>query len=316
MKFLNLRILTRILFVTTSVLPAIAQSINPPTIPQTAPMNDTEKNNLDLVLDWWREVIQGRHTELAEKYQAEDYIQHNPSVPTGRAAFIKFFNSLGPPINPIPTKLSPAPVVQGARGDFVWLIFEHVAKDPQDLSKTYYFYSFEVIRIQDGKVQEHWDAAKKMPNTPPFVAYNGAAPSKWNAGKLSEMEEHNLSVATEASKDMLQYWHPELADRLLDPGCVQHNPNIPQGRDGFKQGVRHIPGRAPQEIKPEWKNEPVLSLVDGPFVLFMWERKDKDPAAPTQDYSWNLFDVVRIENGLIKEHWDEGQIASPTAAAK
>ena len=155
-----------------------------------------------------------------------------------------------------------------------------------------------------------------MPDTPPFVAYSGAAPSKWNAGKLSETEEHNLNVATDASKDMFQYWHLELADTLLTPDIIQHNPNIPQGRDGFKQAVSHIPGRTPQKIKPEWKDEPVLSLVDGPFVLFMWERKDKDPAVPTQDYIWNLFDVVRIENGLVKEHWDEGQIAAPNAAAK
>jgi predicted SnoaL-like aldol condensation-catalyzing enzyme len=316
MRFLNLRTLTGIVILAMCVLPVIAESLNPPTTPQTAPMSEGESKNLDLVLDWWREVIQGRHTELAEKYQAEDYVQHNPNVPTGRAAFVKFFNSLGPPINPIPAKLSPAPVVKGARGDFVWLIFEHAAKDPQDLSKTYYFNSFEVIRIQNGKIQEHWDASKKTPNTPVFVAYSGAAPSEWNAGKLSETEQRNVSLATEASRDMLQYWHLELADTLLDPDIIQHNPNIRQGKDGFKQTVSRIPGRTPAEIRPEWKNPPVLVLANGPFVLFMWERKDKDPAAPTQDYSWNLFDVVRIENGLIKEHWDEGQIAPPTSAAK
>jgi predicted SnoaL-like aldol condensation-catalyzing enzyme len=311
MKVLNLRILIGVFSLTVFVLPVVPESVNPPTIPQSAPMNEVERKNLNLVLDWWREVIQGRHTELAEKYQAEDYIQHNPNVHTGRAAFIKFFNSLGPPINPIPTTLSPEPVVKGAKGDLVWLIFEHEKPDPQDWSKTYHFNSFEVIRIEDGKIQEHWDASKKMPDTPPFVAYSGPGPSKWAAGKLSETEEHNLSVATDASKDIFQYWHLELADTLLAPDIIQHNPNIPQGRDGFKQAVSHIQGRTPQKIKPEWKDEPVLSLVDGPFVLFMWERKDKDPAVPTQDYIWNLFDVVRIENGLIKEHWDEGQIAPP-----
>lgn len=34
-----------------------------------------------------REVFEGGHLELAEKYLAESYIQHYPRVPTGRAGF-------------------------------------------------------------------------------------------------------------------------------------------------------------------------------------------------------------------------------------
>jgi hypothetical protein len=52
-------------------------------------MTAAEKKNLDFVMNWWREVIESRHTEPAEKYRAEDYIQHNPNVPTGRAAFVR-----------------------------------------------------------------------------------------------------------------------------------------------------------------------------------------------------------------------------------
>jgi len=33
-------------------------------------------------------VLHAGHFELAPKYQAENYIQHNPNVPTGRAGFI------------------------------------------------------------------------------------------------------------------------------------------------------------------------------------------------------------------------------------
>src|SRR5262245_51164222 len=59
-------------------LPLAAESINPPTKPQTAPMTAQEKKNLDMVMDWWREVLYAGHFELAPKYQAENYIQHNP----------------------------------------------------------------------------------------------------------------------------------------------------------------------------------------------------------------------------------------------
>jgi hypothetical protein len=82
--------------------PLFAESINPPTTPQTAPMTAQEKKNLDMVLTWWREVLDGGHLELAPKYQAEDYIQHNPNVPRGRAGFVEFFSKFAKPKNPIP----------------------------------------------------------------------------------------------------------------------------------------------------------------------------------------------------------------------
>jgi len=294
-----------------------AESINPPTTPQTAPMNGQEKKNLDMVLNWWREVLDGGHLELTSKYQAEDYIQHNPNVPTGRAGFVEFFSKFAKPKNPIPDKLTNPPVVKGAKGDYVWLIFETEQKDPRDESKTYHSNSFDVLRIQNGKVQEHWDSAQKMADSGAVkTGVSPKPPMEWNTGKLSKEEQHNLALGTEELKDMLQYGHLELADKTMDPGYIQHNPNVPQGRDGFKAFMSRVPGRVPQDIKPEWKNPPVLTLVNGPYVFFMWDRMAKDPADPSREYKWNHFDVVRVENGLIKEHWDEAVIARPQAGGK
>lgn len=304
-----------------SPLAAQAQSINPPTEPQTSPvMTEAEKRNLAFVLDWWREVIQGGHLDLTAKYQADDYIQHNPNVPTGRAAFVDFFrNVVGvKPANPIPAKLDPAPVVTAAKGDFVFLIFEQQSPDPRDASKTYHHNSFEVLRLENGKVQEHWDSFKRMaapPGAPKPAAFEQppSQMARGSLGTLSAEERRNLELATIEMKDMLQYGHLELADTVMDPGYIQHNPNVPQGRDGFKQFMSRVPGRTPREIKPEWVSAPSLTLVSGPYVLMMWDRKDKDPNDPSREYVWNHFDVIRVENGLIKEHWDEAVIAPPAA---
>ena len=311
MQYVKYRFLAAALLA-AAVFPACAESINPPTIPQTAPMTAAEKKNLTMVLTWYREVIQARHTELAAKYQAEDYIQHNPNIPTGRAAFVAFFSSLGKPIDPIPAKLSPEPVVKGARGDFVWLIWEH--EDKRDASKTYHYNSFDILRIQNGKVQEHWDDAQRDPNSKTFIVQSAGFQSRGSTGKLSETEQHNLALATEELKDMLQYGHLELADKTMDPGYLQHNPNVPQGRDGFKQFMSRVPGRTPQEIKPEWKNPPSLTLVNGPYVVMMWDRRVKEPGDTGREYVWNHFDVVRVD-GQIKEHWDEARINPPASQA-
>jgi predicted SnoaL-like aldol condensation-catalyzing enzyme len=298
---------------------ALAASINPPTTPQTSPaMNDKEKANLKHVLDWWREVIEGGHMDLTANYQAEDYIQHNPNVPTGRAAFVTFFqNVVGvKPQNPIPTTLKRAPVVAGAKGDFVFLVFEQEQKHPTDASATYHSNSFEILRLENGKVQEHWDSAKRAPlpaGAPKPAAFEQpqAHPERGSTGTLSAEEKRNLDIGVMELKDMLQYGHLELADKVMDPGYIQHNPNVPQGRDGFKQYMSRTPGRTPQEIKPEWVRPPAITLVSGPYVVFMFDRTEKDPNDPSKEYVWSHFDVIRVENGLIKEHWDEAVMAAP-----
>lgn len=307
---MNLKSLIGALITMAGVSPVLAQSgnsINPPTTPQTAPMTASEQQNLDLVLKCWREVIEAHHTELAEKYLAEDYIQHNPNVPTGRAAFIKLFTGV-PPTNPMPEHLTRPPVVEGAKGDFVWLVFEDEAKDPHDPSKTYHYNSFDVLRIQNGKIQEHWDSEKRVSGSPDFVPSTAPAPSTWNTGKLSAQEQRNIGLATEEFKDMLQYGHLELADKTMDPGYIQHNPNVPQGREGFKKFMNGLVDGNRQEIKQEWKFGPVLILANGPYVLMMWNVPDKDPSDPTKTYTWNHFDMLRMEDGLEKEHWDEARI--------
>ena len=104
-------------------------------------MNAQEKANLKMVLDWWRIVIQSRHTEMAPMYQAETYIQHNPNIMTGRDAFVKVFGAR-PPVNPIPETMANPPVVQFAKGDYVGFIWERQAKDPTDESKMYKLQQF------------------------------------------------------------------------------------------------------------------------------------------------------------------------------
>ena len=198
-RLLNGNVFAALLIFTVCSPPAHADPINPPTATQTATMTAGEQRNLDMVLNWWREVIDAHHTELAEKYQAEDYIQHNPNIPTGRAAFVKVFSGI-PPVNPIPEHLLQPPVVKGARGDFVWLVFEDVAMDPRDSSRTYRFNSFDVLRIQDGKIQEHWDSAKKFSSSPAFVPSTAPPPSTWNTGKLSAKERKNIGLANKTIK--------------------------------------------------------------------------------------------------------------------
>jgi len=165
MKLSGLKFLAPLLLL--AVVPLAAQDPDhPPTKPQSDPaMSPREKKNLQLVLDWWAQVIQGHHVELYAKYQSEDFIEHSPNSGSGRAAFVKTM-SARPPVNPMPKKLNPAPVITFAKDDYVTLVWEHRAADPTDPSKKYVFTTFDVLRIQDGKIQEHWDSSFKNPPAP------------------------------------------------------------------------------------------------------------------------------------------------------
>lgn len=117
--------------------------------------------NKRLVYDFWREVFEAGHLELADKYMAESYIQHNPNVPTGRAGFVDFFSKFAKP-KAIEPKVK-APLVEiTAEGDKVILSFVRPVADQKDASKNYTTTWFDMFRIENGKIAEHWDPAPKQ----------------------------------------------------------------------------------------------------------------------------------------------------------
>jgi predicted SnoaL-like aldol condensation-catalyzing enzyme len=125
-----------------------------------APQSQTERNKA-LVLDFWREVFQAQNADAANKYLAEDYIQHNPTVRSGRAGFVEFFGKMWKQPKPVEATLRNPPELVIAEGDLVTLVWKRRLPEPTDKTKTYDAYWFDVMRIKDGKFVEHWDNATK-----------------------------------------------------------------------------------------------------------------------------------------------------------
>jgi predicted SnoaL-like aldol condensation-catalyzing enzyme len=299
-----------------------AESMNPPTVKQPAvPMNAQERRNLRFVLNFWREVVYAGHTELVPKYLAADYIQHKPNVPPGREGFIRYVSAATPPMNPIPSKMTDPPVMMAAKGDYVWLIFSPVGKNPFNESQTYYCDFMELLRIQNGKIQEHWDSRHRKKGT--GALEEGVSPKpmmQWNTGTVSTAEEQTREIATREFRDMLQQAHLELAQTLLADDLIQHNANFPQGRAGLVRVMSTRPGRRPEDAKPlttEWKNPPLLTLINGPYSMMVWQRAgEKDPDDPSKVYNYYHYDMVRVQNGRVQEHWDEFVVNPPNVAGR
>jgi predicted SnoaL-like aldol condensation-catalyzing enzyme len=81
------------------------------------------------------------------------------------------------------------------------------------------------------------------------------------------------------------------AERLWSPNYIQHSAHIPPGRDGLFGLVKSAP--------PEMKYENSLTMADGDMVML--HGRFSGIGLPA---NWIVADIVRIENGLLAEHWD------------
>ena len=128
--------------------------------------NDPQlRQNKKLVYDFWREVLEGGHLELADKYMLETYMQHNPNVATGRQGFIDFFSKIRKPALIVDTiKAQVVDIV--AEGDKVVLSFVREYNVPGDNTRKYTTTWFDMLRIENGKIAEHWDCAQMMVQPP------------------------------------------------------------------------------------------------------------------------------------------------------
>ena len=107
--------------------------------------------NKKIVTDFYRVVFEPRNADLIEQYIAPDFVDHNPSVTGGRNGLIAFLKTLPKPANDdIGSEMKNPPAYIVAEGDLVTFIFKQGER-----------YSFDLFRIKNGKIAEHWDGAAR-----------------------------------------------------------------------------------------------------------------------------------------------------------
>ena len=81
------------------------------------------------------------------------------------------------------------------------------------------------------------------------------------------------------------------AERFWSPDYIQHSAHIAPGRDGLFNLIKSIP--------PTLKYEPGMIVAEGDLVIL--HGRFSDFGAPR---NWIAADIVRIQNGILAEHWD------------
>jgi len=97
-------------------------------------------------------AVEGRDKATVERIVREDYIQHMPGIPTGRAAILHYIDMVAPKgLGKMPQF---ARVI--AEGDLVMVHFRR--EDPNGPVAT-----MEIFRIQGGQIAEHWAVTEPIP---------------------------------------------------------------------------------------------------------------------------------------------------------
>jgi predicted SnoaL-like aldol condensation-catalyzing enzyme len=115
--------------------------------------------NKRLVFDVWRQVFDAGREELVELYFADDYIEHDPNLATGRSAAAAYIKTLAD--RPIESSERDDLVALVAEGDLVVQVIKVELPNPYRPGEIYTTTWFDMFRIADGRLAEHWDAAVK-----------------------------------------------------------------------------------------------------------------------------------------------------------
>jgi len=227
-----------------------------------------------------------------ELVSEEAYIQHNQSFPDGRQAVLDSFS---------------AGLLDGTSVDIRRtfndgdIVVAHSAYQLFGQPQV----GIDVFRFNNGEVVEHWDNLQ--------IA-NGDAPSDVNGNSMlsgatvvrdKHLTEQNKATITAFVEDVLVGGNTSNFDSFFAPetdssiSYIQHNPDFPNGTSAIKGFVQQLEANGQSFYSS-------LEFVygEGNFVLTMSQGDDADFDGVNDPQATAYFDLFRVENGLIVEHWD------------
>jgi len=260
-----------------------------------------------LVFDLWRSVVDAGHVEWADDFMTEGYIQHSPLLRTGRKAFKEIFSVV--PRREIPELVEPPLVASIAEGSLVAMaLLERIPA--REGSSAYTTVHFNLFRVDGGRLAEHWHSVQTAPGPDvPVPEDGGPQPVTGTSGaaQLALLESpdsrlaDNKRLVFDAWRQIVDAGHEELADRYLDAGFIEHNPNAAPGREGFKA---YFAARAELPVEASIRAPVVAMVAEGDLVVLATMQEHPHPSRAGRTYTTTWFDMFRVVDGRLAEHWD------------
>lgn len=206
------------------------------------------------------------------------YTQHNLAVADGLAGF-------GAVLQALPKNSAKVNVIRSfSDGDYVFTHTDYNFFGPK--------IGFDLFKFENGLIVEHWDnldEKSKMPNPSGRTQIDGPTEVK----DLAKTEENKALVADFVDTILVKGEFDKLSSFFDGDHYLQHNTMIADGLSGLGQALEAL---AKNGITMVYNTNHKI-LGEGNFVLSISEGSFADK--PT-----SFYDLFRVENGKIVEHWD------------
>ena len=245
--------------------------------------NDYKQKATDLL-----KALETRDPKPFSYINPKKYIQHNLDVANGPAGVAALAKSL-----PSDTKVKIVRAFQD--DDFVFL---HVAYD---------FFGpkigFDIFRFEDGLIVEHWDNLQETPSQPSpsgHTMIDGPTTS-------TDLDRTgaNKALLRRYMDDLLNGRRETFPSYFNGTQYIQHNPWVADTIPGLLAGLKSLADKG----KALAYKKVHMILGEGNFVLVVTE-------ATFGDVPTGIYDLYRVEDGKIAEHWDTLQTIPPRSEWK
>jgi len=208
----------------------------------------------------------------------QNYKQHNLAVADGLAGF-------GEALQALPKGSAKVDIVRSFQdGEYVVTHTDYNFFGPK--------VGFDVFRFEDGLIVEHWDNLDPKatePNPSGRTQLDGAT----EIADLDKTQENKALVASFVDSVLVKGQFDKLTDFISQTTYLQHNTAIADGLDGLGAAIAAM---EKQGIKMIYETNHAV-LGQGNFVLTISEGKFAGDHV-------SFYDLFRVEDGKIVEHWD------------
>jgi predicted SnoaL-like aldol condensation-catalyzing enzyme len=232
-------------------------------------------------------IFRDRDSSAIDRFFSERFVQHDPNIADGLPGLRAFVTELA---NSPQTNITIYRTV--VDGDIVMLHSKYEGWPGFSGPVV----AFDLFRFKDGKIVEHWggQTLETGPNQSGHTQVDGPT-----AVVDRRQTEANRTLVRNFKQVVTVELRFDRVDEFIDGDhYVQHASNVGDGTARMKARVSQVekPGDTPVLI-------PLRYIADGNFVLCLVESRTEPPTAN--------YDLFRLENGRIAEHWDVLSVIPP-----
>jgi len=233
------------------------------------------------------EIFRDRDTTALDRFFSDQFIQHDPNIADGLSGLRAFVTEL--------TKSSKSNVTiyrTVVDGDIVMLHSKYEGW-PGFSGPVI---AFDLFRFKDGKIVEHWGG--QTPETGPNLSGHTQVDGPTAVVDRNQTEANRTLVRNFKQTVTVELHFDRVGEFIDGDHYIQHASKVGDGTARMKARVSQVekPGDTPVLI-------PRRYIADGNFVLCLVESRTEPPTAN--------YDLFRVENGKIAEHWDVLTVIPP-----